>query len=177
MQPEFALREDPYAADLFLIGPYDYGADQLRVNGYDFPGLPEKILSETILMHQPEISFVAKALSLEEPTIYFVEHKAFPRRLAAFIGVSCEDPMIALFPRKLLQELVQLKPKAFFNLVRGILVHELGHAYVELKLGGLLISEEAVLDFEAGYLHAQTTDEVTSALAGWRAYVDQFDSR
>ena len=33
----FELRQDTFAPDLYLMGPYDHGAEQLRVNSYRFP--------------------------------------------------------------------------------------------------------------------------------------------
>ncbi len=154
---KYLLREDPDRRfqNLFLIGPYNYGADQLYVNGYTFTGKPPDYLSSSVSALYDMIAAAASVLGLKEPTIYFVSHQRFPRRVAAFIGESSSNPMIVLFPNRLIKEPFPDTEHPISFLLK-ILVHELMHAHVELILGdGFDFDEQLILQWEDKFGKAQ----------------------
>lgn len=158
---KYLLREDPDRRfqNLFLIGPYNHGADQLYVNGYTFTGKPPDYLSSSISALYDMIEAAASVLGLKEPTIYFVSHSKFPNRMAAFIGESSSNPMIAVFPDRLIKEPFPETEHPISFLLR-ILVHELMHAHVELVLGDCLAVDEAlILQWEDKFGKAQGAEK------------------
>ena len=177
---EYMLREDPDQAQLFLMGPYDYGADQLRVNGYSFIGRPDEILVKLVATLVPSLLVATERLALEKPTIFYASHPAFPNRLAAFVGESSHDPMIVLMEQRLIQEILidHRSAESALSFLERVMVHELAHAHVEAQLGDAgYIPEEQVLRFEERYaraLAAKSLPRLHAALDAWTGYVKQF---